>query len=104
MQGSSSIFDPLGLITPVTIQAKILLQGLWKQHIDWDEPLEENFQNRWIKIIQEIREATELVIPRRYLLPYNLLYKIFMYLLTLALRHMEQMLTSVKTLIPPWSC
>ena len=66
LQGSSSIFDPLGLITPVTIQAKILLQELWKQHIDWDEPLEESFQNRWIKIIQEIREATELVIPRRY--------------------------------------
>ena len=66
MQGSLSIFDPLGLITPVTIQAKILLQELWKQHIDWDEPLEENFQNRWIKIIQEIREAKELVIPRRY--------------------------------------
>ena len=62
LQGSSSIFDPLGLITPVTIQAIILLQELWKQHIDWDEPLEESFQNRWIKIIQEIREATELVI------------------------------------------
>ena len=66
MQGSLSIFNPLGLITPVTIQAKILLQELWKQHIDWDEPLEESFQNRWIKIIQEIREATELVIPQRY--------------------------------------
>ena len=66
LQGLLSIFNPLGLITPVTIQAKILLQELWKQHIDWDEPLEESFQNRWIKIIQEIREATELVIPQRY--------------------------------------
>ena len=63
LQDSSSIFDPFGLITPVTIQAKILLQELWKVHIDWDEPLEESFQSRWIKIIQEIREATELVIP-----------------------------------------
>ena len=30
--------------------------------VDWGEPLEENFQNRWNKIAQDIREATELVI------------------------------------------
>ena len=66
LQGSSSIFDPLGFITPVTIQAKILLQELWKMRVDWDEPLEESLQNRWNKMVQEIREATELVIPRRY--------------------------------------
>ena len=39
---------------------------MWKTHIDWDEPLEESLQSRWIKIVQEIRETTELVIPRQY--------------------------------------
>ena len=39
---------------------------MWKVHIDWDEPLEESLQSRWIKIVQEIRETTELVIPRQY--------------------------------------
>ena len=34
--------------------------------VDWDEPLEESLQNRWNKMVQEIREDTELVIPRRY--------------------------------------
>ena len=80
------IFDLLGLTTPVTIQAKILLQELWKVHAAWDEPLEESFWSRWIKIIQEIWEATKLVIPWQYFTPYNLLYKIFMYLLMLALK------------------
>ena len=34
--------------------------------VDLDEPLEESLKNRWNKMVQEIREATELVIPRRY--------------------------------------
>ena len=66
LQSSSAIFDPLGFITPVTIQAKILIQELWKKHIDWDEPLEESFQHRWSKIAQDITEATNIVIPRQY--------------------------------------
>ena len=66
LQNSSSIFDPLGLIAPVTIQAKILLQDLWKKRVHWDEPLEESLQNRWNNIVKEIRDATELVIPRQY--------------------------------------
>lgn len=66
LQCSSSIFDPLGFITPVTIQAKVLLQELWKMRVDWDKPLEENLQRRWNKMVQEISEAVEVVIPRQY--------------------------------------
>ena len=40
-------FDPLGLITPVTIQAKIFLQELWGKHLQWDEPLHDDLKNKW---------------------------------------------------------
>ena len=66
LQSSSSIFDPLGFITSVTIQTKILLQELWKMKVDWDEPLEESLQQRWNKMIQEVKEAAGHVMPRRY--------------------------------------
>ena len=66
LQSSSVIFDPLGLCTPVTIQAEILLQELWKTHVDWDEPLDESLQHKWNKITLEIKEATDFVIPRQY--------------------------------------
>ena len=47
LRDSSSIFDPLGLITPVTIQAKIFLQELWGKHLQWDEPLHDELKNKW---------------------------------------------------------
>ena len=66
LQSSSAIFDPLGLLTPVTIQAKTLLQELWKIHVNWDEPLDETLQNRWRKITLEIQEAINFIVPRQY--------------------------------------
>ena len=34
-----SIFDPLGILSPLTIRFKILLQEIWKLGKKWDEPL-----------------------------------------------------------------
>jgi hypothetical protein len=50
LQHSSHIFDPLGIIAPVTIRAKIFMQQLWQQSIDWDEPLNEQLQQEWLKL------------------------------------------------------
>jgi len=32
------LYDPLGFLAPVTVQAKILLE-LWQLKIQWDDPL-----------------------------------------------------------------
>jgi len=39
LQESYKLFDSIGLTIPVTIQAKILIQKVWMQHIEWDNPL-----------------------------------------------------------------
>ncbi|XP_003737425.1 uncharacterized protein LOC100899386 [Galendromus occidentalis] len=36
---ASQIFDPLGLVSPITIGFKVLLQRLWLKKLDWDVPL-----------------------------------------------------------------
>ncbi|XP_075213838.1 uncharacterized protein LOC142320045 [Lycorma delicatula] len=43
----SSIFDPLGLLTPTVIRCKILMQRLWKQNLNWDDILPSNLQQDW---------------------------------------------------------
>ncbi|XP_075247137.1 uncharacterized protein LOC142340448 [Convolutriloba macropyga] len=35
----STIFDPLGILSPLTIRIKMLLQQVWKLGKKWDEPL-----------------------------------------------------------------
>ncbi|XP_071579938.1 uncharacterized protein [Temnothorax nylanderi] len=36
---TARLFDPLGWLAPVVVRAKILIQSLWLQRIEWDQPL-----------------------------------------------------------------
>ena len=66
LQKSSKIFDPLGLLAPVTIQSKLLLQDMWQKRVQWNEPLHEELQNQWICLAEDIHKAASLSIPRYY--------------------------------------
>lgn len=50
----AKLFDPLGLVCPFVIRAKILMQELWKDGREWDEPLTGNILNSWLKFKEEI--------------------------------------------------
>ena len=41
------IFDPLGFLSPVTLQGKLLLRDLISETKDWDKPLTESVQLQW---------------------------------------------------------
>ena len=66
LRETARVFDPLGLLQPVTIAAKILIQELWKEGIDWDEPLPPSLDQKWFAITKEIGDATKLEFPRHY--------------------------------------
>ncbi|XP_065915563.1 uncharacterized protein [Dysidea avara] len=65
LKWASTIFDPLGLISPVTISAKFFLQTLWQQHINWDTNLSEELNKTWNQISRDIVQATALPFPRQ---------------------------------------
>ncbi|XP_058817069.1 uncharacterized protein LOC131680368 [Topomyia yanbarensis] len=60
----SRLFDPLGLVGPVIIQAKIFIQELWKQECSWDEPLLPELQEYWQEYRRNLAGLDSLSVPR----------------------------------------
>ena len=60
----SSVYDPLGLFSSVTLQGKIFLQALWNKRLEWDEPLTVQDEIQWLKIETNLRELSNCYIPR----------------------------------------
>ncbi|XP_062557436.1 uncharacterized protein LOC134222310 [Armigeres subalbatus] len=61
-----ALFDPLGLLSPVTIRGRMLVQDLWRTGCEWDESIDSvSFQKwqRWTELLQNIET---LKIPRSY--------------------------------------
>ncbi|XP_030763274.1 uncharacterized protein LOC115887891 [Sitophilus oryzae] len=60
----AQIFDPMGLLTPVTMTAKIILQQLWKIKIDWDESIPADLHTSWSTYRTQLIQLNKLKIPR----------------------------------------
>ncbi|XP_052271452.1 uncharacterized protein LOC127872161 [Dreissena polymorpha] len=66
LQQTSTIYDPLDMLAPVTIRAKLLIQDLWKRKYAWDTPIPEREQNTWLHIAEDLNEAMTTSLPRQY--------------------------------------
>ncbi|XP_037915078.1 uncharacterized protein LOC119653989 [Hermetia illucens] len=61
---TASLFDSVGLISPVIVRAKILMQDLWLEKIGWDDPLTPQITHRWKTFRSELIDLASLKIPR----------------------------------------
>lgn len=60
----SQIYNPLGLIGPVLINAKRIMQELWRMQVGWDESVPQALYSNWINYCSSIQAINELEIPR----------------------------------------
>lgn len=58
------IFDPLGLITPITFLGKTIMQELWRAKSGWDEVVEEPLLTSWNDFYRELPLVDGISIPR----------------------------------------
>lgn len=59
-----SIFDPLGFVSPCMLMAKILIQNLWDENLDWDDEIPEKYKIQWLEIAKELISISDLKFPR----------------------------------------
>uniref|UniRef100_A0AC34GT32 Integrase zinc-binding domain-containing protein n=1 Tax=Panagrolaimus sp. ES5 TaxID=591445 RepID=A0AC34GT32_9BILA len=59
----ASTYDPLGMLSPVSIKGKIFMQSLFQQNLFWDTPLSAELQKEWQTIVQKWKGT--VTIPRK---------------------------------------
>lgn len=61
---TARLFDPIGLIGPVTAFMKLLVQECWKLNLDWDSPVPSSISQQFEQFRKELAYLEQLKIPR----------------------------------------
>ena len=65
----SSVFDPLGTVSPVIVSGRVLVQKLCALSCRWDDPLPEALVGDWLKWLQEAGDLDQVRLERCILGP-----------------------------------
>ena len=61
---ATRFFDPLGVISPITVRFKLLFQRLCESKADWDEPLTGTLLAEWKSLSSDLERCEPILIPR----------------------------------------
>lgn len=61
----AAIYDPLGLIGPIVVAAKLIIHNLWQLKIDWDDEVPSNINEEWKEYNNNHKYIQNIIIPRR---------------------------------------
>ena len=62
----SSVYDPLGLLSPVILPVKIILQELCRLKLGWDDTIPDEYRSAWLRWLEDLPKLFQLSIPRCY--------------------------------------
>ena len=60
----AKLWDPLEILSPVTINLRIFMQSLWQSKLSWDEPIHTNFLVEITKKLNEVNKLQEFWVNR----------------------------------------
>ena len=63
----SSVYDPIGLVAPYTVKARLLLKDIWRLNgQQWDDGLPNAVGTHFLQWSRELPLLSEIAIPRSY--------------------------------------
>ncbi|XP_070560349.1 uncharacterized protein [Ptychodera flava] len=65
----STLFDPIGFLSPFTIRAKVLLQEIWAAGLEWDDDLDIDLMIKAQRWFAELIDLGKIRVPRCLQLP-----------------------------------
>ena len=60
----STIYDPLGILTPALLKPKKIIQHLWKNKIDWCQTIPHQLLAQWNAWKQDLENITKILLNR----------------------------------------
>lgn len=60
----ASIYDPLGMLSPVVLTAKIILRDLCRREVGWDDVVPESISRKWTKLMQQLYLLDQFEVSR----------------------------------------
>ncbi|XP_043485921.1 uncharacterized protein LOC122513575 [Polistes fuscatus] len=61
----AKVFDPLGLIGPVTVTGKVIIQRLWQRGIHWDESIPMDLETAWLHYAKQLPVLNDIRVERK---------------------------------------
>lgn len=60
----AKIYDPLGILAPIVVVAKLIMQKLWHEKVDWDDPVSDSIRSQWHTLQQQWIQTSPPTIQR----------------------------------------
>jgi len=64
LSATSSVYDPLGIVSPFILPAKKIMQDLCRESHGWDEPVPQESMSRWERWLEDLPKLSSVQIDR----------------------------------------
>lgn len=61
----AKFFDPMGLMGPVILYAKKLMQDVWRSGVHWDESVSQSIHTEWSEFIHQLKNMNRFSFDRK---------------------------------------
>lgn len=61
---TAQLYDPIGLLAPSVIIAKIIIQKLWILDLGWDDGIPNDLHTQWLNFLDDVNHVNDISIPR----------------------------------------